>query len=76
MKILKLLNKKNFSIIFNFIFSLFVNAEEQPVDIWNIEKEKVNLENSNQTIIMILIKILKSKSNLKTIYIICNLKKK
>ena len=43
MKILKLLSKKNLSII---IFSLLVasspSAEDKPVDIWNIEKKEVN----------------------------------
>ena len=41
MKILKLLNKKNLSII---IFSLLITsspfAEDKPVDIWDIEKIK------------------------------------
>ncbi len=43
MRILRLLNKANLSII---IFSLFVSvgvvAEEEPVDIWNLDKEKQN----------------------------------
>ena len=43
MKILKLLNKKNLPIIF---FSLLITsspfAEDKPVDIWNIEKKKVD----------------------------------
>jgi len=43
MKILKLLNKKNLSII---IFSLLITsspfAEDKPVDIWNIDKKEVN----------------------------------
>ena len=43
MKILKLLNKKNLSIIF---FSLLITsspfAEDKPVDIWNIEKKEVD----------------------------------
>ncbi len=40
MKILKLLNKKNLSIyiIFTFLFSNILFAEEEPVDIWNLEK--------------------------------------
>ncbi len=45
MKTLKLLNKNNLSIIF---FSLFLNisviAEEQPVDIWKINKDEVETE--------------------------------
>ena len=43
MKILKLLNKKNLSII---IFSLLITsssfAEDKQVDIWNIEKKEVD----------------------------------
>ncbi len=46
MKILRLLNKKNFSIIFITLLSLNVYAEDQPVDIWNIEKKKTD-ENSS-----------------------------
>ena len=54
MKTLKLLNKKNLSII---IFSLLITsspfAEEKPVDIWNIEKtqnviEKKLLKNNGE----------------------------
>ena len=42
MKILKLLNKKYLSIIlFSFLFCLNIQAEEEPVDIWNIEKKKI-----------------------------------
>ena len=59
MKILKLLNKKNFSIIFfSLIASTISFAEDKLVDIWNIEKKEVetiseeNLsdENSNEEI--------------------------
>jgi hypothetical protein len=50
MKILKLLNKK-FSLIFIFFLTLAANAEEQPVDIWNIDKKETNqnstIDNSN-----------------------------
>jgi len=47
MKILKLLNKKNLSIIlsFFFLFSLKVYSTE-PVDIWNIDQKKIITENS------------------------------
>lgn len=49
MKISKLLNKKNFSIILISFFSLSVFAEEQPVDIWNIDKKKLeNNQSSNE----------------------------
>ena len=42
MKILKLLNKKYLSIIFIiFIYSLNINAEDKPIDIWNIEKKDI-----------------------------------
>ena len=52
MKILRLLNKKNFSIILTLLFGLVASAEEQPVDIWNVDKSKIennpsNLNNSN-----------------------------
>ena len=42
MKILKLLNKKNLSIIIIFLLSPISSlAEDQPIDIWNIEKKKI-----------------------------------
>ena len=49
MKILKLLNKKNFSIIlsFFFLFSLKVDSNE-PVDIWDIDSKKIIIENSTE----------------------------
>ena len=50
MRILKPLSKRILQILFVLSFSLSVNAEEQPVDIWNIEKEKTNIENNNNTI--------------------------
>ena len=41
MKILKLLNKKNLSIIIiSLLLPLFSTAEEKPVDIWNIDKQE------------------------------------
>ena len=40
MKILRLLNKKFLSVLVFSFFSVSVIAEEKPVDIWNIEKEK------------------------------------
>jgi hypothetical protein len=49
MKISKLLNKKNFSIIIIFcFFGLNCLAEDQPVDIWNID-EKESSDNSNNS---------------------------
>ena len=40
MKILKLLNKKNLSIIIFSLFSFSSIAEDKPVDIWNINKQE------------------------------------
>ena len=45
MKILKLLNKKNFLILFFLFFTSIANAEEKPVDIWNIDKKKIEEKN-------------------------------
>ena len=49
MKILRLLSKKNLSIIlsFFFLFSLKVYSTE-PVDIWNIDPKKIITENSTE----------------------------
>ena len=59
MKILKLLNKKNLSIIIFFLFSsVFAFAEDKPIDIWNIEKKKI--ENGSE------IKILNEKQEVIT----------
>jgi len=44
MKTSKLLNKKYFSIILILLFGLSSNAEENPVDIWNIEEKQVEKE--------------------------------
>ena len=45
MKILKLLNKKNFLILFFLFFTSIACAEEKPVDIWNIDKKKIEEKN-------------------------------
>ena len=42
MRILKLLNKKIFSIIFVSLFCLLAHADDKPVDIWNIDQNKVD----------------------------------
>jgi len=47
MKILRLLNKKSFSLIFTLFFGFISFAEEQPVDIWNIDKDKPKNNSSN-----------------------------
>ena len=44
MKISKLLNKKYFSIILIILFVQIIQAEEKPVDIWNID-EKTKADN-------------------------------
>ena len=43
MKTLKLLNKKNLSIIFLIFLGSISQAEDQPVDIWNIDKKKLDV---------------------------------
>ena len=57
MKILKLLNKKNLSIVIFSLFSFSSFAEDKPVDIWNIEKQETeniseeNLSTENEQVI-------------------------
>ena len=46
MKILKSLNKKNFLILFFLFFTSIANAEEKPVDIWNIDKKEIEEKNT------------------------------
>ena len=42
MRILKLLNKNNLSIVVIYLFSsVYVFAEDKPIDIWNIDKKKI-----------------------------------
>ncbi len=54
MKTLKLLNKKYLSIIFVISFlGLPVNAEEEPIDIWNIDKQNIEQETSNNSLVEI-----------------------
>ena len=54
MKILKLLNKTNFSILSILLFTM-VNSfsENEPVDIWNVDKEKIQKNSENQELISI-----------------------
>ena len=50
MKILKLLNKKNLSIIVIYILSsMSVIAEDEPVDIWNINKKEIETNSETNT---------------------------
>jgi len=50
MKILKLLNKKNLSIIIIYLLlSYSVFAEDTPVDIWNIDKKEVKIVEEENT---------------------------
>jgi len=51
MKILKLLNKIYFSIIFTIILSVNSFAEDTPVDIWDLNKKSIEGEISNNEII-------------------------
>ena len=45
MKILKLLNNKNLSIIIiSLLLSLSSVAEDKPIDIWNIDKKKIEIK--------------------------------
>ena len=44
MKILKLLNKNCLSIILILLFGLNSFAEDQPVDIWDIDKNKLETD--------------------------------
>ena len=48
MRILKLLNKKFFLIIFAYSFSfILVLADEKPIDIWNIEEQETEIKVEN-----------------------------
>ena len=48
MKILELLNKKNFSIlIICLIFSFNLQAEDKPVDLWNLQKNESDITEEN-----------------------------
>ena len=50
MKILRLLNRKYLSILFFIFFLIFsVNAEDKPIDIWNIDKNSSSEKESNST---------------------------
>ena len=50
MKILKLLNKKNFSILIIYLlFCINVSAEDKPVDLWNLEKNETEITEENVT---------------------------
>ena len=52
MKTLKLLNKKNLSIVLTvFLLCLAVKAEDQPIDIWNVDEEKLEQDSSNETLV-------------------------
>ena len=50
MKILKLLNSKNLSILLIAIFFGFnVSAEDEPIDIWNVDNNDIKKTNSNNS---------------------------
>ena len=49
MKILRLLSKKNLSIILSFFFLISLKVySTEPVDIWNIDPKKIITENSTE----------------------------
>ena len=48
MKTLKLLNKKNFLIIFFILIVTTISAEEKPIDIWNIDKKEIDNNSTTQ----------------------------
>ena len=49
MRILKLLNKKILSIIIIFLLSPFYSiAEDQPIDIWNIQKKEIEIKSETE----------------------------
>ena len=53
MKTLKLLNRKYLLIIFIYFFlCVDINSEEQPIDIWNVDKEEIEQESLNDSIIV------------------------
>ena len=50
MKILKLLNRNYLSILlFIFFLNFHVQAENEPIDIWNIDKEKIKNDNTKKS---------------------------
>ena len=49
MKILKLLNKIYFFFIFYLFVGLSSNAEDQPVDIWNIDKQELEKKSNSES---------------------------
>ena len=52
MKILKLLNKKNLSIVVIFLIFPFLSiAEDEPVDIWNIDKKEIETTREESVVI-------------------------
>ena len=53
MKTLKLLNRKYLLIIFiNFFLCSSINAEDQPIDIWNVDKKEKEKVSSNDSLIV------------------------
>ncbi|MDC3120027.1 hypothetical protein OA430_03455 [Candidatus Pelagibacter sp.] len=50
MKILKLLNKKNFPILIIYLlFCINVSAEDKPIDLWSLEKNDTDITEENVT---------------------------
>ena len=74
MKTLRLLNKRYFSIILVLFIGFNVFAEEQPVDIWNIDKKEI--ENNSSISTSNNENNLKTNRNLHLIFMRCRLRKK
>ena len=49
MKILRLLNKNHFLIIFIFLLTINSHADDKPIDIWNINKEKIQKATNDES---------------------------
>ena len=74
MKILRLLNKNFYFILLYLFLGLNTLAEDQPADIWNIDKK--SLESTTQSNDLNLEKEIQFQKKKMLAYIICNLKKK
>ena len=69
MKILKLLNRRNFSFLFIFfLLSLNIQAEDQPIDIWNLDKKEIEEETKSDISNKEVIEITDEQANQSNIY--------
>ena len=73
MKTLKLLNKKNLSIIILIFLGSISQAEDQPVDIWNIDKKKLDVNSLSKDTVDEVEKKIKFNNDIFTIVCsVCN----